>query len=287
MDRVVIAFPAIERRAMTKRSFNELTYSDSFMFAAIMEDEDICREVLERTLGIPIRKVKTRAEAALFLNSDYRSVRLDVLAEEEDGSKFEVEMQTTDKHNLPKRSRVYQGQMDLASLKPGTDFNELPKSVIIFICTYDPFGQKRYRYTFTPRCHETGSELGDETYRIFLSTKGENDAEVPPELVSFLKYVENASYADENPTDTLIQKISAKIKALKRDRGMEVQYMLFSEMLSDERKEGRKEGRTEGQNQLLQLMDRMQDGGDGDKILLLGKDPVLLRDMYDKYHIEA
>ena len=79
--------------------------------------------------------------------------------------------------------------------------------------------------------------------------------------------------------------------------------MLFSEMLSDERKEGRKEGRTEGrkegrtegrkegrtegQNQLLQLMDRMQDGGDGDKILLLGKDPVLLRDMYDKYHIEA
>lgn len=77
------------------------------------------------------------------------------------------------------------------------------------------------------------------------------------------------------------------MKALKRDRGMEVQYMLFSEMLSDERKEGRKEGRTEGQNHLLQLMDRMQDGGDGDKILLLGKDPVLLRDMYDKYHIEA
>lgn len=272
---------------MTKKPFEELTYSDSFMFAATMEDEEICREVLERALGIPIRQVKTRSEATVFVNPDYRSIRLDVLAEENNGSKFDVEMQTTDKHNLPKRSRAYQGQMDMVSLKPGSDFNELPKSFIIFICTYDPFGQKRYRYTFTPRCHETGSELDDDTCRIFLSTEGENDREVPPELVAFLKYVKDSSYANENTTDTLIRKIDTKIKAFKRDHGMEVQYMLFSEMLSDEWKEGRAEGRTEGQDNLLQLMNRMQDSGDGDKILLLGKDPVLLREMYSKYHIEA
>lgn len=231
---------------MTKKPFEELTYSDSFMFAAIMEDEEICREVLERTLGIPIRQVKTRSEAAIFSNSDYRSVRLDVLA-------------------------------------IGADFNELPKSFIIFLCTYDPFGQKRYRYTFTPRCHETGDELGDDTCRIFLNTKGENDTEVPPELIDFLRYVENSSYADENTADPLIQKIDAKIKTLKRNHGMEVQYMLFSEMLNDERKEGR----TEGQDHLLQLINRMQDGGDGDKILLLGKNPALLQEMYNKYHIGA
>lgn len=268
---------------MTKKPFEELTYSDSFMFAAIMEDEEICREVLERTLGIPIRRVKTRSEAAIFSNSDYRSVRLDVLAIGADGSKFNSEMQTTNKHNLPKRSRAYQGQMDMVSLKPGADFNELPKSFIIFLCTYDPFGQKRYRYTFTPRCHETGDELGDDTCRIFLNTKGENDTEVPPELIDFLRYVENSSYADENTADPLIQKIDAKIKTLKRNHGMEVQYMLFSEMLNDDRKEGR----TEGQDHLLQLINRMQDGGDGDKILLLGKNPALLQEMYSKYHIGA
>lgn len=89
------------------------------MFAAVMEDEDICRGVLERILGIPIKHVTVRSEVSLFINSDYRGVRLDVLANDESGTVFNVEMQITNLHNLPKRSRIYQGRMDLAALKPG------------------------------------------------------------------------------------------------------------------------------------------------------------------------
>ena len=48
------------------------------MFAAVMEDEDICRGVLERILGIPIKHVTVRSEVSLFINSDYRGVQLDV-----------------------------------------------------------------------------------------------------------------------------------------------------------------------------------------------------------------
>lgn len=249
------------------------------MFAATMEDREICRNILERAIGIPIREVRIRSEAALLVNSDYRGVRLDVYAADENGSVFDVEMQTTDKHNLPKRSRAYQGQMDMVALKPGEDFNQLPTSFIIFICTYDPFGQKRYRYTFTPRCHETGEALDDGTCRIFLNTKGEHDAEVPAELVTFLKYIEDSSYVTENSSDSLIQKIDAKIMEIKRDRGMEVQYMLFSEMLHDEEQKG--------QDRVLRLMNLMEADGNADKIPKLWKDSDFLREMYSKYHIEA
>ena len=130
-----------------KKAFGELQFKDSFMFAAAMEDEEICRGVLERVLGIPIKKVRIQTEATLLVNPDYRGVRLDVYADNEEGSVYDVEMQTTDKHNLPKRSRLYQGQMDMALLEPGDDFNRLPRSFVIFICTYDPFGYGRYRYT--------------------------------------------------------------------------------------------------------------------------------------------
>lgn len=224
-----------------KKAFQELHFSDAFMFAATMEDEEICRGVLERVLEMPIRQVRVRVERALLVNPDYRGVRMDVYADD-DTRAFNVEMQTTNKGNLPRRSRMYQGQMDMVALKPGEGFENLPDSFVIFICTYDPFGQELYRYTFDARCTETGEPIGDGTMRIFLNTKGKHPEMVSPELVRFLKYIEDAAPDEEDGQDGLIEQIETRIASLKQERGMEVDYMLFSEMLDDEREEGRKEG---------------------------------------------
>lgn len=141
------------------------------------------------------------------------------------------------------------------------------------------------------RCSETGEELGDEAYKVFLNTKGKNDAEEAPELVRFLKYVDGAATAEESQSDELLSKIEARIAEIKQSRGMEVRYMLFSEMLSDERKEGRleglEEGIQEGRNKLLQLMNSMIADGDAEKLPLLSKDAGFLQEMFEKYHIEA
>lgn len=268
----------------THKPFKDLHFSDAFMFAAVMEDEDICRGVLERILGIPIKHVTVRSEVSLFINSDYRGVRLDVLANDESGTVFNVEMQITNLHNLPKRSRIYQGRMDLAALKPGQDFNLLPTSYVIFICTFDPFSHDYWRYTYDTRCRETGEELGDKAYKIFLNTKGSNIIKEPPELIRFLQYIENAVIPDHQ-TDSLIQQIETRLTAIKYDNSMEVQYMLFTEMLTDERKEGRQEGRQEGQKSILQLINSMTQNGDGDKVSLIAADPELLQKMCHKYHI--
>ena len=98
-------------------------------------------------------------------------------------------MQNENEGNLPQRSRYHQAEMDLTSLKPGEDFKELKPSVIVFICNFDPFGRKLYRYTFEPRCLEEDFSLEDGTKRIFLSTVGENVKDVSVELICFLRYV--------------------------------------------------------------------------------------------------
>ncbi|MFR4784623.1 MAG: PD-(D/E)XK nuclease family transposase [Pilosibacter sp.] len=98
-----------------------------------------------------------------------------------------MEMQTTDNKNLPKRSRYYQGQMDRAALKTGEDFARLPQSIVIFICTFDPFGRERYRYTFVETCREDGELLEDGTCKIFLNTKGKIETGIGRELVRFLE----------------------------------------------------------------------------------------------------
>lgn len=262
-----------------KKSFSELEFSDAFMFAATMEDEEICRGVLERVLGIPIKKVHVRTEQTLLVNSDYRGIRMDVFADDEEGTVYNVEMQTTDKKNLPKRSRVYQGQLDMAALRPGDDFGKLPRTFIIFICTFDPVGAGLYRYTYDMRCRETGESLEDGTFRVFLNTKGRNREGVSPELVRFLTYVEDSSCGKEGNEDLLIEQIERRITSLKRDRGKEVSYMLFGEMLDDERKEGRES--------ILKLISLMAADGDTDKIPFLSNDPEFYREMCKKYHIEA
>ena len=96
-----------------RKTYQELEFKDAFMFAAVMSDAESCRGVLERILGIPIRKVMVHAEHVLFVNPETRGVRLDVYADDEHGTVYNVEMQTTDNKNLPKRSRYYQGQMDM------------------------------------------------------------------------------------------------------------------------------------------------------------------------------
>ena len=90
-----------------RKTYQELEFKDAFMFAAVMSDAESCRGVLERILGIPIRKVMVHAEHVLFVNPETRGVRLDVYADDEHGTVYNVEMQTTDNKNLPKRTDGY------------------------------------------------------------------------------------------------------------------------------------------------------------------------------------
>lgn len=62
--------------------------------------------------------------------------------------------------------------MDITSLAPGEDFNDLKPGDVIFICMFDPFGDGLYQYTFEERCNENGRALGDETVKMFLDVKG-------------------------------------------------------------------------------------------------------------------
>jgi len=265
-----------------KKTYAELEFCDAFLFAATMEDEELCRRVLERILEIPIKSVRVHTENTVFVNSDYHGVRLDVYANDEAGSLFNVEMQVKNEGNLPKRSRYYQSQMDAAVLEPGMDFNQLPRSFVIFICTFDPFKKGLCRYTYEYRCLENGETLGDGTCRVFLNTKGQNQQDISEELARFLQFVENSEYVSEVPEDELLQGLHGRIRYLKRNRRMEERYMLFGELLNDERKQGREEGLA----QLLSLVKAMTADGRTAELPRLESEPGFLEEMLNLYQLK-
>ena len=94
-------------------------------------------------------------------------------------------MQTTRHAGLAKRARLYQAHMDINQLQRGQFYTRLRPSFVIFICTFDPFDEGRYLYSFRNVCRETGAELDDEAYKLFFNTAGTRDSAVyerPEEL---------------------------------------------------------------------------------------------------------
>ena len=231
-----------------KKQLKELTLKDNFMFGAVMMEEENCKRFLELALGFPIERVEVSKEKSIVYHPEYKGVRLDVYAKNEHNTRYNVEMQVAKKAELGKRVRYYYGQIDMELLLSGSDYTELPEVYVIFICDFDPFGKKKYRYTFTKQCEEEpGAQLQDGCKSIFLSTRGENDREVPGELVSFLNFVKaDLSESETDFEDDFVEKLQNTIRRIKSNREMEERFMIFEEMLRDERAEGKAEGIAEG-----------------------------------------
>lgn len=231
-----------------KKQLKELTLKDNFMFGAVMMEEENCKRFLELALGFPIERVEVSKEKSIVYHPEYKGVRLDVYAKNEHNTRYNVEMQVAKKAELGKRVRYYHGQIDMELLLSGSDYTELPEVYVIFICDFDPFGKKKYRYTFTKQCEEEpGAQLQEGCKSIFLSTRGENDREVPGELVSFLNFVKaDLSESETDFEDDFVEKLQNTIRRIKSNREMEERFMIFEEMLRDERAEGKAEGKAEG-----------------------------------------
>ena len=236
-----------------KKQLKELTLKDNFMFGAVMMEEENCKRFLELALGFPIERVEVSKEKSIVYHPEYKGVRLDVYAKNEHNTRYNVEMQVAKKAELGKRVRYYHGQIDMELLLSGSDYTELPEVYVIFICDFDPFGKKKYRYTFTKQCEEEpGAQLQEGCKSIFLSTRGENGREVPRELVSFLNFVKaDLSESETDFEDDFVEKLQNTIRRIKSNREMEERFIIFEEMLRDERAEGKAEAVLE---MLLELM---------------------------------
>lgn len=267
---------------MTKKKFCELNLNNAFLFAAAMADPETCQLILEVILERPIGKVSVHTEHSILFSSDYKSVRLDVFASDETHVDYNVEMQDEHVGSIAKRSRFYQAEMDVTSLKPGEDYNDLKPNYIIFICTFDPFGQKLYRYIYENRCRETNQPLNDGTTKIFLNTRGKNPEDVPQVLVDFLRYVEESSETcAAKSIDKRIKKLHDKIKQLKKSREWEGHYMKFEELLRNAEAKG--EGK--GELKMLNLIHCMSENGEAELIPKLSEDEAFFAEMLQKYHL--
>ncbi|MCI8577538.1 MAG: Rpn family recombination-promoting nuclease/putative transposase [Lachnospiraceae bacterium] len=222
-----------------RKTLQELTIKDNFMFAAVMMDPENCRRFLELALEIPLERVEVSYEKSIVYHPEYKGIRLDVFARDEENTYYNVEMQVA-RDALEQRSRYYHSQMDMEQLLNVTAYAELPDVYVIFICDFDPLGGRKYRYTMEHVCREVPElPYRDGSHTLFLSTCGENEDEVPEALVKFLRYVKGV-LADFG--DPFVKMLEESVRQVKASREMEERFMVLQEMMKQERREGREEG---------------------------------------------
>ena len=163
-----------------RKTLQDLTIKDNFLFGAVMSVEENCKGFLEMVLGFSIAQVVVSKEKSIAYHPEYKGVRLDIYAEDENHTHYNVEMQMKKKTALGKRSRYYHSQMVMEALTSGEDYETMPDTFVIFVCDFDPFGEHLYCYTFGNECREKKNvKLDDGSCTIFLSTRAENEEEVP------------------------------------------------------------------------------------------------------------
>ena len=187
----------------------------------------------------------------MIYHPEYKGVRLDIYAKDEKHTHYNVEMQARRQADLGKRSRYYHSQIDMECLKKGLSYEELPDTFVIFICDFDPFDCGLYYYSFQNECQEdTRAKLRDGNKTIFLSTRGKNKEQMPQNLVKFLKSVEaDLAESEQDFGDELVKQFQDSIREIKASREMGERYMLFEELLKEERQEGLAEGLAQGRQE--------------------------------------
>ena len=228
---------------MRIKSFDELTIQDNFIFQKVMLKKHICKAVLERLLDISIHDiVYIHEEKGLDVRLETKSVRLDVYVNDDKGTVFNIEMQTSkDMEELVKRTRFYQSILDMYHLQKGQRYMTLNDSYIIFICTFPVFSRERHKYTFKNIClEEHDILLNDGATKLFLSTKGtQND--ISKSLQAFLDYIDG-----HEATDELLKDIDEAVYEVKHCEAWKEEYKMLSMDHYTYWKEGVAEGIEQG-----------------------------------------
>ncbi|WP_407396673.1 Rpn family recombination-promoting nuclease/putative transposase [Anaerovibrio sp.] len=219
------------------------------MPAVLVELAFISNKDDEKLLSYP------EEEKSIDVRLDSKSIRLDVYVNDDKGTVFNIEMQTTkDMEELVKRTRYYQAMIDIDLLEKGQDYEALNNTYIIFICTFEVFTGKRHKYTFRNMCAEDyGIELEDGTTKLFLSTKGEKD-DVSMPLKNFLDYVDGHAPADE-----LMKEIDTEVELSKSRDEWRREYMTLALEIEKEKKLSLEQGEIEGRvKSIKSLMKNMK-----------------------------
>lgn len=252
--------------ATASQKWDRMTITNDPIFGAVMENQALCQELIQRALPeLTIAKLTTvEAQQTVTAGLDTHGVRYDIYGQDAAGRVFEVEMQVLPQEDLALRLRFYQAMIDEKLLHHRERYGELAAhpTYVIFFCNFDYFGKGRARYQFENRdIYDPALPLGDHRHLVIFNATA-TSFDHAREIRSFLDLMQK----NVDTNDEYITRLQAEIERIKADSGRKGTYMKleldFQRQLAAKEQEGmdkgiekgKKEGRSEGITAMISLL---------------------------------
>ena len=212
---------------------------DTFMRCMFRDCDEVAETVLRIILGKPdLRIIKSASQADLKGMPGSRSLCLDVFASDSDGRIYDIEVQRDMSGADPRRARYHSSAMDVAVLKSGEEFSQLPDSYVIFITERDSHGRGMPIYMVRRIMLDDGSEFPDGSYIVYANGEYRDGSDIG-------KLMHDFSCSD--PDEMLIPAIAERTRHLKtNDREVRTMCEQMEKIKAEGMKEGIKEGLKKG-----------------------------------------
>ena len=162
----------LERKRLEDlRRIQSLRLLDDDFMNKVFEDkacaEFLLQIILERT-DLNVQKVHSQHN---LKNLQGRSVRLDILATDEAGRVYNIEVQRSDKGAGAKRARYNSSLIDANITEPGDNYENLNETYVIFITEHDVLKAGRPIYHIDRMIQETNALFGDGSHILYVNAQ--------------------------------------------------------------------------------------------------------------------
>lgn len=203
---------------------------DDFLTKCFEGNTECIELVLRIVLDMPdlnVLDVRTQVFVENLLN---RSVRLDVLATDSTGRKFNIEIQRADKGAGRKRARYNSSMMDANLLKKGEDFDNLPETYVVFITENDVIGKGKPLYQIERCILGTEERFEDGTHILYVNGAYRDESPIGKLMHDFFC---------TNPSDMNYGVLADRVRFFKESKeGIAVMCKAMEDMRNQTLKEG-------------------------------------------------
>ena len=212
-----------------REKIKKLTLFDAILFRKAFDlnipaAESLLRTILEND-KIKVARCKTEYTVTGLAS---HSVQLDLLAMDEHGKFFNVEVQTESSGAPPQRARYYTGAVDTGHFPKGEDYHTLFDTYVIFITKEDILGDGLPIYHVSRTVQETGKSFNDGSYIIYVNGALANDNTALGRLVHDFSCLKSKDIYDETLKE-----------CVKRYKETEEGIQTMCTVMEELRKEGR------------------------------------------------
>ena len=205
------------------------------------------RECLEYVLQVIMEKQDLHVIDQIiqkdYKNLQGRSAVMDCVARDSTGKQFDVEIQQDNEGASPKRARYHSGLMDMNTLNPGQDFEELPESYVIFITRDDILGYGLPIYHIDRQIKELNEAFQDEAHIIYVNSRKQDDTEL-----GRLMHDLHCKKADEMHSPILAKRV---YELKETQKGVELMCHEMEKIYSEGMESGEKRGELKAKKETI------------------------------------